>query len=64
MPGKRVQFDDETLEAIRAVARDTGKSFQKIADEAFVDFLRKHKQLVGLKASLRESVSARVKKVK
>jgi hypothetical protein len=30
MPGKRVQFDDETLEAIRAVARDTGKSFQKM----------------------------------
>jgi hypothetical protein len=64
VPGKRVQFDDETLEAIRAVARDTGKSFQKIADEAFADFLRKHKQPVGLKASLRESVSARVKKVK
>ena len=64
MPGKRVQFDDETLEAIRAVARDTGKSFQKVADEAFADFLKKHKQPVGLKASLRESVSARAKKAK
>lgn len=64
MPGKRVQFDEETLEAIRAVARDTGKSFQKIADEAFADFLKKHKQPVGLKASLRESVGARTRKGK
>jgi hypothetical protein len=57
-------FYDETLEAIRAVARDTGKSFQKIADEAFADFLKKHKQPVGLKASLRESVGAPTRKGK
>jgi len=31
-------------------------SFQDIADEAFADVLKKHKQPVGLKASLRESV--------
>jgi hypothetical protein len=62
MPGKRVQFDDETLEAIRAVARNTGKSFQKTADEAFADFLRKHKPPVGLKASLKESVRERGKR--
>jgi hypothetical protein len=34
MPGKRVQFDDETWEAIEAVARDSGKSFQELANEA------------------------------
>jgi hypothetical protein len=28
MPGKRVQFDDETWEAIEALAQRTGKSFK------------------------------------
>jgi hypothetical protein len=28
MVGKRVQFDDETWQAIEAVADDTGKAFQ------------------------------------
>jgi hypothetical protein len=31
MPGKRVQFDDETWQAIDAVASQQGKSFQEIA---------------------------------
>jgi predicted transcriptional regulator len=54
--GKRVQFDDETWAAIEAVAGESGRSFQDVADEAFADFLKKHKQPVGLKAALRESV--------
>ena len=62
MPGKRVQFDDETFEAITAHARDTGKSFQEIADEAFADLLKKHEQPVGLKAALKESVGPRGKR--
>ncbi len=56
MPGKRVQFDDETWEAIEAVMRDNGSSFQQLTDEAFADLLKKHKQPVGLKAALKESV--------
>ena len=56
MPGKRVQFDDETWEAITAVSRSKGKSFQELTDEAFADLLKKHKQPVGLKAALQESV--------
>ena len=56
MPGKRVQFDDETWEAIEAVMRDSGSSFQDLTDEAFADLLKKHKQPVGLKAALQESV--------
>jgi len=56
MPGKRVQFDDETWQAIEAVADNTGKAFQELADEAFADLLKKHKQPVGLKTSLKESV--------
>ena len=61
MPGKRVQFDDETWEAITAVARTKGTSFQELADEAFADLLKKHKQPVGLKAALKESVGSRPK---
>ena len=59
MPGMRVQFDDETWQAIEAVADDTGKAFQELAEEAFADLLKKHKQPVGLKASLKESIGER-----
>jgi hypothetical protein len=53
MVGKRVQFDDETWAAIVSVARATGGSFQQLADEAFADLLKKHKQPVGLMASMK-----------
>jgi hypothetical protein len=59
MVGKRVTFDDETWAAIEAVARDNHLSFQQIADEAFADFLMKHKQPVGLMDSLKESMAVR-----
>ena len=52
MPGKRVQFDADTWEAIEAVVRDSGESFQELADEAFEDLLKKRKQPVGFKAAL------------
>jgi hypothetical protein len=55
MVGKRVQFDDETWEAIMAVARQRGRTFQQLADEAFGDLLQRHGQPVGLKAALKES---------
>jgi hypothetical protein len=58
MPGKRVQFDDETWQSIDAVASRQGQSFQELADEAFKDLLKKHHQPVGLKAALKESVGA------
>jgi hypothetical protein len=56
MPGKRVQFDDETWEAIEATIQDSGSSFQELAEEAFADLLKKRKRPVGLMASLKESV--------
>ncbi len=56
---KRVQFDDETWEAIQAVMRDSGSDFQELADEAFADLLKKRKQPVELKAALKESVKKR-----
>ena len=58
---KRVQFDDETWQAIDAVVRGKGKTFQELADEAFKDLLKKHHQPVGLKAALKESVGGKGK---
>jgi hypothetical protein len=62
MVGKRVQFDEDTWEAIVAVTHSTGRSFQELTDEAFADLLKKHKQPVGLMASLKKSVGARKKR--
>ena len=59
MVGKRVQFDDETWEAIEVVARYSGRSFQEVADEALMDFLKKDRQPVGLMDLPRESVRTR-----
>jgi hypothetical protein len=55
MPGKRVQFDDETWAAIDLLARDRMMDFQELADEAFSDLLAKHERPVGLKAALKQS---------
>jgi hypothetical protein len=62
MPGKRVQFADDTWTALDTVMRDQDKSFQDLADEAFADLLKKYRQPVGLKAALKESVSGKGKK--
>jgi hypothetical protein len=43
MPGKRVQLDDETWQALDLLARDQMKTFQELADEAFTDLLRKNR---------------------
>ena len=64
MRGKRVQFDDETLEAVEALASQTGKSFQELTDEAFADLLAKHKQPVGFKAALEQSLVEKGKPAK
>jgi hypothetical protein len=56
MPGKRIQFDDETWQALDLLARDTMKDFQELADEAFADLLHKHHRPVTLKQALKESV--------
>ena len=55
MVGKRVQFDEETWQAIQAVTRQTGKSFQELASAAFADMLKKHDQPVGFKAALEQA---------
>ncbi len=55
MRGKRVQFDDETWAALDMLARDRMATFQELADEAFVDLLRKHGRPTDLKSALRQS---------
>ena len=58
MPGKRVQFDDETWNALDLLAKDRMQDFQELADEAFSDLLRKHGRPTDLKTALRESAGA------
>jgi hypothetical protein len=66
MKGKRVQFDDETWQALDLLSRDQMKDFQELADEAFRDLLRKHGRPADLKEALRRSagVSATVHELK
>jgi hypothetical protein len=58
MPGSRVQFDQETWNALDLLARDSMRDFQELADEAFADLLNKHGRPVDLKTALRQSVGA------
>jgi hypothetical protein len=46
MVGKRVQFDDETWETIQEVARQRGRTFQQLADEACGASARRYGQPV------------------
>jgi hypothetical protein len=55
MPGKRIQLDDETWQALDLLGRDTMRDFQELADEAFRDLLRKHGRPTDLKSALRQS---------
>lgn len=61
MLGKRVQFDEETWNALDLLARDRMMSFQELADEAFRDLLRKHGRPFGLRDALHRSASAAAK---
>ena len=53
--GKRVVFDVATWHALNLYARDSMKSFQELADEAFADLLKKHQRPTDLKDALRQS---------
>ena len=66
MPGKRVQFHDETWRQIDLLGRDQMKDFQELADEAFRDLLKKHGRPIDLKDALRRSagVSATTHRLK
>jgi hypothetical protein len=62
MPGKRVQFDDETWNALDLLAKDRMQDFQELADEAFADLLLKHGRPTDLKTALRKSVAGMEKR--
>ena len=53
--GKRVVFDRATWMALDVYARDSMKTFQEIADEAFADYLKKHGRPTDLKDALKRS---------
>lgn len=52
---KRIEFDPETYRALEALARDSMKDLQELADEAFRDLLKKHGRPVTLREMLKES---------
>jgi hypothetical protein len=53
--GKRITFDRATFMALDLYARDSMKTFQELADEAFADLLAKHNRPTDLKDALRQS---------
>jgi hypothetical protein len=55
MPGKIVQFDDESWSSVNMLAKDRMMTFQELVDEAFRDLLRKHNIPVSLNEALRKS---------
>jgi len=52
---KLVEFPADIWQALELFAMDSGRSVQSLADEAFVDLLRKYHRPTSLKEALRES---------
>ena len=52
---KLIEFDAETWHALQLLSKDSLKSLQELADEAFTDLLRKHDRPVTLKEALKHS---------
>jgi len=53
---RRIEFDAETWHALNQLALASARRLQDLADEAFRDFLKKHRRPVTLRDALRESV--------
>ena len=53
---KLVEFDEETWQALDLLGRDSMKTLQELADEAFRDLLRKYDRPTDLKVALKQSV--------
>jgi len=58
---KLIEFDDDTFDKLKQLARDRMGTLQELADEAFADLLKKHGIPIDLKDALRKSVSAAAK---
>jgi len=57
---KLVEFDAPTWHALNLLSRESMKTFQELADEAFRDLLQKYGRPTELKAALRESAKGGV----
>lgn len=57
MPRKLIDFDDETMSALKQLARDRMATVQELADEAFADLLKKHGVPIDLQDALRKSAA-------
>ena len=55
MKRKLIEFAPEIWLALEMLAKDTGRSVQDLADEAFGDLLGKYQRPASLKDALRES---------
>ena len=55
---KLIDFDDDTFDKLKQLARDRMATFQELADEAFSDVLKKHGIPIDLKDALRKSAAA------
>lgn len=53
---KIVEFDDNTLAALKLLASDRMSSLQELADEAFADLLRKHHRPTETREALKMSL--------
>lgn len=53
---KLIEFDEDTFDKLKQLARDRMGTLQELADEAFADLLRKHRIPIDLKDALRKSV--------
>lgn len=51
---KLIGFDPETQQALDLLSRDSGKSLQQLADEAFGDLSAKHNRPRTLKDALKQ----------
>jgi non-homologous end joining protein Ku len=54
---KLIDFDDDTFDKLKQLARDRMATIQELADEAFADVLRKHHIPIDLKDALRKSAA-------
>ncbi|MGH6681368.1 MAG: hypothetical protein ACREDL_21105 [Bradyrhizobium sp.] len=54
---KLIEFDDETFDKLKQLARDRMATLQELADEAFADLLKKHGIPIDLKDALRKSAA-------
>ncbi|HEX2447372.1 MAG TPA: ribbon-helix-helix domain-containing protein [Methyloceanibacter sp.] len=52
---KLIEFAPEIWLALEMLAKDTGRSVQDLADEAFANLLGKYQRPASLKEALRES---------